>query len=180
MNRPLHEAIDVDVPASTAYRQWSRLEDFPDVFPNVLEVRRTSTYSSLWTVRFGNQVRKWKAAIVEQIPGKRIAWHSVEGLRNWGCVTFHHLAPRRCRVMLQLQVDSPGVLENLFHVTGLLRERVRKNLLRFKSTVETADARSQNSMLPERRNGSRLASRTSSPFVHRQTSLRGRITTSSQ
>jgi len=77
-----------------------------------------------------------QAEIVEQTPDARIAWKSTEGAENAGVVTFHRLAPTRTRVMLQLDYEPEGVLENVAAAIGVVSARVAGDLARFKEFIE--------------------------------------------
>lgn len=82
----------------------------------------------------------WEAEITEQIPDKRIAWHSISGARNAGVVTFHPISPSISRIMLQMEYDPEGFLENAGDTLGLLTHRVTGDMERFKEFIETRRA----------------------------------------
>ena len=52
-------------------------------------------------------------------------------------VTFHRLADRKTRVMLQLEYDPEGVTENVGDAVGVVGSRVARDLGRFKDYIET-------------------------------------------
>jgi uncharacterized membrane protein len=78
----------------------------------------------------------WKAEISEQIPDARIAWHSITGPRNAGVVTFHRLSDDKSRVMLQMEYEPEGVIENVGDFVGVMSTRVSGDLQRFKEFIE--------------------------------------------
>ena len=98
----IEQSIEVNVPVSTAYNQWTQFEQFPQFMDGVREVRQLDERRLEWHAEIGGKEMVWRAEITEQIPDARIAWHSTSGAPNAGVVTFHYLAPSRCRVMLQL------------------------------------------------------------------------------
>ena len=77
-----------------------------------------------------------EARITEQQPDQRIAWTSTSGPPNAGVVTFHRLAPDRCTVMLQLDWEPEGIVENIGDAIGAARLRVTGDLERFKRFLE--------------------------------------------
>src|SRR3954469_10261919 len=84
--------VEVDVPVSTAYNQWTQFEEFPSFMDGVDEVRQLTDTELRWKATIGRQEREWTAQITEQVPDRRIAWRSVGGLANGGIVTFDRAA----------------------------------------------------------------------------------------
>ena len=80
--------------------------------------------------------RGWDAEITEQIPDERVAWTSREGTRNAGAVTFHRLDDTTTRVMLQLDVEPEGLIEQAGDKLGFIRRRATGDLQRFKDFIE--------------------------------------------
>lgn len=133
----IEKGIEVEVPVRVAYDQWTQFEDFPRFMEGVLSVEQYDDRRLRWTADVGaGNTREWTAEITEQVPDRRIAWRSLEGARNSGVVTFHHLAPGRCRVMLQLEYEPEGLLENVGDALGVMSARVAGDLERFKGFIE--------------------------------------------
>ena len=130
------KSIDVEVPVRTAYDQWTQFEEFPRFMEGVEEVRQIDDANLHWRAEIGGQEVEWTARIAEQIPDKRIAWTSTSGARNAGVVTFHHLAPDRCRVTLQLDYEPQGVTEKVGDWLGVVGRRAEGDLERFKEFIE--------------------------------------------
>lgn len=133
----IEQSIDVDVPVRTAYNQWTQFEEFPKFMDGIVEVKQLSDTRLLWRSEIGGVDESWEAEIDEQIPDKRIAWHSVTGARNAGVVTFHRLSDDKTRVMLQLDYDPQGVIENVGDALGAVSLRVKGDLQRFKEFIES-------------------------------------------
>jgi uncharacterized membrane protein len=81
--------------------------------------------------------KEWTAEITEQRPDERVAWKSTSGAKNAGVVTFHRLADRKTRVMLQIDYDPEGVVENVGDAVGLVSGRVSRDRERFKDYLES-------------------------------------------
>jgi uncharacterized membrane protein len=79
---------------------------------------------------------EWDAIITEQHPDERIAWKNTTGASNAGVVTFHRLSDTTTRVMLQMEYDPQGVVENVGDMLGVVSRRVANDLERFKEFIE--------------------------------------------
>src|ERR1700735_292707 len=87
----IEKSIEVNVPAATAYNQWAQFEDFPHFMEGVEQVRQIGEKHLHWRVNIGGKKKEFETEITEQIPDKRIAWHTRGGTENAGVVTFHRL-----------------------------------------------------------------------------------------
>ena len=132
----LEQSIDVNVPVRTAYDQWTQFEEFPRFMEGVREVRQLDDKRLAWCAEVGGKEKRWEAEITEQIPDARIAWRSRTGANNGGVVTFHRLDAQKTRIMLQLDYDPEGVVENVGDAVGVVSSRVRGDLARFKDFIE--------------------------------------------
>src|SRR5947207_15429585 len=126
----IETSIEVDVPVRTAYNQWTQFEEFPRFMEGVREVQQLDDRRLRWCAEIGGKEKTWDAEIAEQIPDERIAWHSTSGAANAGVVTFHYLAPEKCRVMLQMKYDPHGFVENVGDALGAGKARVKGDLER--------------------------------------------------
>jgi uncharacterized membrane protein len=132
----IEKSIEVNVPARVAYNQWTQFEEFPRFMEGVETVRQLDDRHLQWRAEIGGKTLEWKAEISEQIPDKRIAWHSLEGARNAGVVTFHRLSDDKTRIMLQLDYEPQGAVENVGDWLGVASSRVQGDLERFKDFIE--------------------------------------------
>jgi uncharacterized membrane protein len=132
----IQESIDVDVPVSTAYNQWTQFEEFPRFMEGVKSVQQFDDRRLHWCAEIGGKTVEWDAEITEQEPDKRVAWRSTTGARNAGVVTFHRLTDDSCRVAMQLDYDPEGLVENLGDFLGVVGRRARGDLARFKEFIE--------------------------------------------
>ena len=64
----IEQSIDVDVPISTAYNQWTQFEEFPKFMEGVDEIRQIDDRRVHWVVSFGGTQHEWDAEITEQNP----------------------------------------------------------------------------------------------------------------
>ena len=133
----VEESIEVQVPVSTAYNQWTQFEDFPQFLEGVEKVSQIDDKTLEWTAEIAGQRREWTAEITEQTPDERIAWTSRSGAKNAGVVTFHHLDDSRSKVMLQLEFEPEGAVEKIGDAVGAVKLRTKGDLKRFKEFIES-------------------------------------------
>ena len=133
----VEKTIEVEVPVRTAYNQWTQFEEFPKFMDGIVGVKQLSDTRLLWRSEIGGVDESWEAEIDEQVPDMRIAWHSITGAKNAGVVTFHRLSDDKTRVMLQMDYDPQGVLENVGDALGAVSLRVKGDLQRFKEFIES-------------------------------------------
>jgi len=132
------ETIDVEVPVSTAYNQWTQFEQFPEFLEHVESITQTDPTHTVWRVNIGGQVREFDAEITEQHPDERVAWTSTAGqVDHAGVVTFHKLDDHTTRVTVQLDWQPEGFLEKLGSATGVTTHAVKDELEHFKQYIET-------------------------------------------
>jgi uncharacterized membrane protein len=136
MSSTIEKSIDVDVPVRTAYNQWTQFESFPRFMEGVESVRQLDDRHLHWKASIAGKTLEWDAEISEQIPDKRIAWTSTQGARNAGVVTFHRLADDKTRVMLQMDYEPQGIVENVGDFLGVMSGRAEGDLERFKDFIE--------------------------------------------
>jgi uncharacterized membrane protein len=133
----IRESIVVDVPARTAYDQWTQFESFPRFMESVRSVEQITDDRLHWVVEVGGQTREWDARILEQIPDRKIAWTSTTEPTNSGTVSFAAIGPAETRVDLELAFEPSGLAETVGDASGVLEAQVQGDLRRFKEFIET-------------------------------------------
>ena len=136
------ESIDVNVPVTTAYNQWTQFEEFPQFMDGVESVKQLDDTRLHWVAEVGGKKHEWKAEITEQKPDERVAWKAVEGHGNAGVVTFHRLGDNESRVTVQIDHEPEGMMESLGSALGADSRRVKGDLERFKELIESRGAES--------------------------------------
>ncbi|MFN2581927.1 MAG: SRPBCC family protein [Candidatus Dormibacteria bacterium] len=132
----VEKSIEVEVPVTTAYNQWTQFELFPRFMDGVEAVEQRDDTHLHWRARVAGKEKEWDAEITEQTPDQRIAWRSTDGAPNAGVVTFHKLNDSTTKVMLQVDAEPEGLMEKAGDVAGVLDRRVEGDLERFKDFVE--------------------------------------------
>jgi uncharacterized membrane protein len=133
----IEKSIEVNVPLSTAYNQWTQFEEFPRFMEGVESVTQLDDQRLHWVANVGGQRKEWYARITEQIPDERIAWTSEGGVFTAGVVTFHRISDDVTRVMLQMEYDPESILEEVGDKLGFVSRRVQADLERFKDFIES-------------------------------------------
>ncbi len=131
------ESIDVGVDVTTAYDQWTQFESFPQFMEGVDEVRQIDDTHLHWVTSVGPVTREFDATVTEQHPDERVAWKSDSGPEHAGVVTFHRLDDQKAKVTVQMDIDPEGFVENVGDKAGILDQRVKGDLKRFKDFIES-------------------------------------------
>jgi uncharacterized membrane protein len=132
----IEEEIEVGVPVSTAYNQWTQFEDFPLFMEGVDHVQQLDDTRLRWVASIGGRKAEWEAKILEQVPDTKIVWESLDGRETRGTVWFDKLGEDRTRIRLGMTYRPEGPLEKVGSVAGLDRRRIRGDLGRFKELLE--------------------------------------------
>ena len=132
----VEESIDVSVPVRTAYNQWTQFEEFPKFMEGVEEIRQIDDTRTHWKTKIAGVEREFDAEITEQHPDHRVAWRSTGGAEHAGVVTFHRLDDDTTRVMVQLDTEPEGLVEQAGDKLGVVTRRVKGDLGRFKELIE--------------------------------------------
>jgi uncharacterized membrane protein len=140
--KTIEEEIEVDVPVSTAYNQWTQFEEFPKFMEGVEEVNQLDDTLLHWAAIVAGKRAEWDAKIVDQQPDQRIAWESVDGKYTSGTVSFESVGPSRARIRVNMRYQPEGLLEASGSAAGLDRGRVRGDLERFRELIESRGSES--------------------------------------
>jgi len=135
--RQIVEQIEVGVPVSTAYNQWTQFEEFPLFMEGVDDVRQLDDTRLHWVASIGGSRAEWDAKIIEQLPDERISWTSESGQHTRGEVSFESLGHAQSRIRLTLTYTPEGINQALGSAVGMDARRVRGDLERFKQLIES-------------------------------------------
>lgn len=132
------ETIDVDVPVTTSYNQWTQFESFPHFLSFVESITQIDDTHNHWKVKVAGVEREFDAEITEQHPDERVAWTSTGGeVKQAGVVTFHKLSDTTSRVSVQLDWDPKGFVEKAGAALGIDNTSVKSDLKNFKKFIES-------------------------------------------
>ena len=133
----VEKSIDVNVPVSTAYNQWTQFEEFPRFMEAVKSVRQLDDRTLEWTAEIAGNEETWTAEISEQEPDQRIAWHSISGRPNSGSVDFHYIDDNTTTVTLMMEWQPDGAVQQAGAALGFDDRQVEGDLNRFKEFIES-------------------------------------------
>jgi uncharacterized membrane protein len=146
IGRPVRQSITVDRSPDEAYAFWRNLERLPTFMEHLESVEERADGRSHWKASAPlGQTVEWDAEIIEEVPGERLSWRSVEGsgIQNRGTVEFR-MAPRDqgTEVVVEMAYEPPaGQLGAV--VAKLLGEepdvQVSDDLRRFKQLLEVGE-----------------------------------------
>ena len=79
MTTKVEKSIQVDAPVRAVYNQWTQFEEFPQFMGGVQQVTQVDDQTVHWVAEIGGVKREWDAAILEQVPDRKVAWAAVGG-----------------------------------------------------------------------------------------------------
>ncbi len=132
----VEKSIEIEAPIDAAYNQWTQFEEFPRFMEGVEKVTQLDDKRLHWIASIAGQRKEWYSRITEQVPDSRIAWTSEGGTYTSGVVTFHRLDENRTKVMLQMDYDPEGFIEQAGDKLGFVSRQVQGDLDRFKTFIE--------------------------------------------
>ncbi|MFL5798233.1 MAG: SRPBCC family protein [Actinomycetota bacterium] len=133
----IEESVEVQVPLSTAYNQWTQFQEFPRFMEGVERVEQLDDKSLTWVARVKGQTREFQARITEQKPDERVAWVVEGGPFHAGVVTFHRIDDATTRIMLQMEYQPESFVEKAGDAAGFVKRQVSADLQRFKGFIES-------------------------------------------
>ncbi len=133
----VQESIEVDVPVSKAYNQWTQFEDFPRFMSGVDSVRQLDDTTVHFETSIGGVKREYDAQITVQEPDQRVTWESLNEPRNAGTVWFESLGPEQTKVNVELTWEPESAMEKIGAAVGLDSRQVASDLKKFKKFIES-------------------------------------------
>lgn len=134
----------VERPADEVWQAWRRLEDLPRHLRHIERVELLEGRRSRWTgVAPGGRRIEWEAEIVEETPGRRLAWASLPDSQVRHRGELEVLPSGDGASILQVVIDVEGGRGvagfAAAHLDGITRRTVREDLRRFKSRMEAGE-----------------------------------------
>jgi uncharacterized membrane protein len=132
----------VQAAADDLYTMWRDVESAPLWQEEIVEVVRTGPKTSHWVMNSGDKTIEWDSEILNDEPGKRIAWRSIGGdSDNAGEVIFEAAPGGRGTMVTVLQEFRMGKLASVWEtLTGRNpKQAVVENLRHFKALAETGE-----------------------------------------
>src|SRR3954453_6991453 len=139
--RTIDESIEVNVPVSVAYNQWTQFEDFPLFMEGVDHVQQVDDTRLHWVANVAGKKAEWDAKILEQHPDRQISWISEDGKKTRGTVSFEPRGDTKTLVRLSMSYQAYP-LAAVGSAAGLDSRRIKGDLGRFKELIESRGSES--------------------------------------
>lgn len=144
--KPVRRSITVLSSPEELYAFWREFENLPRFMPHLDSVSDLTGGHTLWRARGpGGEGAHWEAAVVEDVPNRRIRWRSIEGSDHYqeGAVHFE-AAPggRGTVVTAELRYAPPGGRIGAATLALLHKEpgqQLAEDLRRFKQVIEIGE-----------------------------------------
>jgi uncharacterized membrane protein len=130
------EKIEVKVPVSTAYNQWTQVQEFPRFMQGIEQVKQLDTIRLRWTAEVGGERKDWYARITRQVPDEVVSWESEGGVVNSDTVVFHPVGADKTEIQVHMEYEPEGAKEKAGGALGVPDRRVASDLKRFKDFIE--------------------------------------------
>lgn len=127
---------------ATLYALWRDVESSPKWQEMITDVVSTGPKTSHWVMKADGKVIEWDAEILNDEPGRRIAWRSVAGDSNHaGEVVFDPAPGGRGTIVTVLQEFRQGKLSTAAQTifSRNPKQAVTENLRHFKAYAETGE-----------------------------------------
>jgi len=129
------KSIEVDVPVSMAFQEWTHFEELPRFMRGVVAVKQLDDRHLHWRAQIFGVERVWELEITA-IGEERIAWLSRSGPKNHGVIVLEPLSAFGTRVTMEVHYDPTGFVEEVTDYLGVLSRWVERSLVRFKDLME--------------------------------------------
>ncbi len=124
------------------YTMWRDIESAPRWQEEIQQVTRTGPNTSHWVMTSGDKTIEWDSEILNDEPGRRIAWRSIGGdSEQAGEVMFENSPGNRGTIVTVLQEFRMGKLASAWEtVVGRNpKQAVVENLRHFKAFAEAGE-----------------------------------------
>ena len=138
MTSKVEKSIEVEAPLQRVYNQWTQFEQFPQFMAGVEQVKQLSDTTLHWIAKIAGAKREWDAAILEQVPDRKVAWAATTGATNSGSVYFESLGANRTGVRLVLEYEPEGFVEKVGDWLNIVSRQAQNDLEKFKEFIESS------------------------------------------
>jgi uncharacterized membrane protein len=139
---PVIASVTINKPPVEVYAYWSELGNLPQFMDYLESVTPRGAGRSHWVAKAPVGTIAWDAEIIEDRPGEKIAWRTVEGstLHHTGEVTFARTPGRdMTEVRVRLEVGGLGIAPSIRLAKLLTKPQIKGDLRRLKQVLETGE-----------------------------------------
>jgi uncharacterized membrane protein len=132
----VQHSVLIEAPIAVVYERWNRVEDYPSFMEGVREIAWLDERRFSLKSEHEGQYFLSICEVALRIPERRMAWRTLEGPDSSGVACFQNAGSGRTEVTLKMRYNPNDGWQNI----ELVEQRLRGNLERFKSLVETAQS----------------------------------------
>ncbi len=139
----IERQIEVEVPVTVVYDQWTHFEEFPYFMAGVRHVEGNGADGGKvlrWIVDAGSHSLEWEAVLGDRQPCRLISWRNAQGAQTTSEVRFERLESNRTRVSLRAVYDQGRLAAFEDETLSCAADRIEGDLLRFKHFIEARHA----------------------------------------
>jgi uncharacterized membrane protein len=141
-NRPVVSAVTINKPPEEVYAFFRRFSQLPLFMDYLVQVRELDSRRSRWVAKLPVGTLAWDAEIIDDRPGRLIAWQSVERtpITTRGRVTFTRAPGRNMtEVRVEMQLGFLGTEPSATLARYFTRPQIKGDLRRLKAVMETGE-----------------------------------------
>jgi uncharacterized membrane protein len=141
----VERSITINKSPQECYDYWRRQTNAPTFMRHIQSVSEVDEKTSRWVARLpGGKRVEWESRITDDVPGKRIAWHSLQQspLVHAGAVSFDPAPGNRgtiVRVVFHYRPPATPAGTAFTRVSFVPSFEVSEDLRRFKQLLETGE-----------------------------------------
>jgi uncharacterized membrane protein len=138
-------AVTIQCTANEVYELWRDLRNLPRFMERVERIEIESDRVSRWVVDVGPKKLEWRAEIIEDTPGRRLRWRSIDGdLDHEGTLDLVEAPGGRGTVVdVRMRYMPPGGVPVAGLLFGALRKlpgiQLAEELARLRMLIETGE-----------------------------------------
>ncbi|PKQ26097.1 MAG: cyclase [Actinobacteria bacterium HGW-Actinobacteria-4] len=132
----IEKSVEVDVPITTAYNQWTQMESYPAFMSSVDEVKQIDDTRTHWRVNVAGVDREFDSEITDQVRDQHIAWRSIGELHHNGRVAFEEVGTDATKVTLTMEWEPEGFVEKAGDLLQIDDMTIKRDLEKFKEMIE--------------------------------------------
>jgi len=128
----IDSTVEIEAPIAEVFERWCRVEEFPSFMEGVREIRWLDEKKFGLKSENDGQFYHSLCELTLRIPERRMAWRTIDGPDCSGVACFQLASGGRTQVTLKMRYNP----ETGWHNQKQVRERLQRNMDRFKALVE--------------------------------------------
>lgn len=133
-------SIESGARVESVFALWSHCEDFPHFPESVRRTKYVGEQRVPWESDIKARQVAWEARIVEAVARDLVRWESSWGARSSGTVRFERLPSDRTRLVVEVECEPRGFVEDLGSRCGAVDHCVQIDLDRIRRFAENPSA----------------------------------------